>query len=91
MPTDVRKAFGLPGSAFRNLAATPQFLGRSPNRGRLDGSAERFRTSDGGAAALLPELLRPRKFNAVPNPETKKPGSKMAATRSLNGFLKIIY
>jgi len=52
MPTDVRKAFGLPESAFEKFRASPHFQGAAPTLSRTDGSAQRFRTSDGAAAAL---------------------------------------
>jgi hypothetical protein len=48
MPSDVRKAFGLPESAPFEFRAMPSLLGRSPSSlFELDGSAKRFRTSDG--------------------------------------------
>jgi len=53
MPSDMRKAFGLPASEpFWNLGYA-QLLGRSPEfiSKKLDGSAERFRTSVGIAVS----------------------------------------
>jgi ABC-type multidrug transport system ATPase subunit len=47
-PSDVRKAFGLPANEHRLLGYAP-FLGAKPriHDDSLDGSAERFRTSNG--------------------------------------------
>ena len=47
MPSDVRKASGLPASSILNFGLRPS-LGRSPKFVEpVDGSAERFRTSGG--------------------------------------------
>jgi hypothetical protein len=52
MPTDVRKAFGLPVSRHFDLGLRPDLLGRSPEIiNNRTGSAERFRTSSGIAAS----------------------------------------
>ena len=52
MPADVRKAFGLPARLSSRFWATPSLSGRSPKFiVRWNGSAERFRTSGGRAAA----------------------------------------
>jgi hypothetical protein len=49
VPSDVRKAFALPESAPSGFRAMPSFVrGAAPvSSSELDGSAERFRTSDG--------------------------------------------
>ena len=56
MPPDVRKAFGLPEV---RIAGYAQLLGAQPQSPvMIDGSAERFRTSGGGAESLPHDLLR---------------------------------
>src|SRR5205823_13778285 len=51
MPADVRKAFGFPPRLSSGFWATPNLLGRSPKFiVHRNGSAQRFRTSDGRAA-----------------------------------------
>ena len=53
VPPDVRKAFGLPAGKLA-IWATPSESGGAPNAiERLNGSAERFRTSDGIAESVI--------------------------------------
>jgi hypothetical protein len=47
VPSDVRKASGLPGVSILNFRATPSFWAQPKLVMRIDGSAERFRTSGG--------------------------------------------
>ena len=57
MPSDVRKVFGLPAIDHLDFGLRPR-LGRSPEFiVKLDGSAERFRTS-GGIAESYESLFR---------------------------------
>src|SRR2546429_9056490 len=57
VPSDVRKASGLPASSILNFGLRPGFGAQPQIRCAIDGSAERFRTSGGIAEFRSPNFL----------------------------------